>query len=272
MLKNINMSITWIDTIDSTNDEAKRQIQSLDHLSVISAINQTAGRGQRGNTWSSESGKNLTFSIIIKYGKDGYADLIPSKQFIISKIAAISVASFLCKYGITASIKWPNDIYVNDKKIAGILIEHTLHQDLLAYSIIGIGINVNQLTFDSNLYNPTSLLLESHIVREFDLNSLLEEFVNLFKEIIEQKPFSEIDSIYLSKLWRLNTKAKFIDYTALPGGFLNIPILPNLTNVPMSTQFCGIIRGVSDIGELIVENEESSNIRTFGFKEIVFII
>ena len=125
MQNSTNNSIIWIDTVDSTNDEAKRKIHSLSHLSVIAAYEQTSGRGQRGNIWSSEAGKNLTFSIIIKYGKDAYYDLIPSNQFIFSKIASITVLDLLSKYGIKAEIKWPNDIYVNDKKIAGILIENT---------------------------------------------------------------------------------------------------------------------------------------------------
>ena len=272
MQKCSNNGIFWLDIVDSTNDEAKRQIHSLNHLAIVSAYQQTAGRGQRGNTWSSEAGKNLTFSIIIKYCKDGYGNLLPSGQFIISKIAALSIVNLLNKYGIDAEIKWPNDIYVHDKKIAGILIEHALRHDTMVYSIVGIGLNVNQITFGSELYNPTSIRIESHLAESLDLNIILEDFVNIFKNILEQRSVYELDSLYHSRLWRLNIKANFIDYTSLPNGVLDAPIVPNQTNIPHAITFSGIIRGVSDIGELIVEDDASSELHRFGFKEIGYII
>ena len=272
MQNTTNNNIIWLDTIDSTNDEAKRKINTLSHLSVIAAYQQTSGRGQRGNTWSSEVGKNLTFSIIIKYGNDGYDDLIPSNQFIISKIASIAVLDLLSMYGIKAEIKWPNDIYVNDKKIAGILIEHTLHGNSIAYSIIGIGINVNQRCFDQSLYNPTSVVLESPEIEIPNLQTILEEFVAGFKSVIEQKSIDEIDALYLSNIWRLNIKSKFVDFTSLPKGFLETPIGPPIVDIPYSTQFTGTILGVSTIGKLLIQDETSSEIKEFGFKEIGYII
>ena len=272
MQNTTNNNIIWLDTIDSTNDEAKRRIHLLNHLSVIAAYQQTSGRGQRGNTWSSEPGKNLTFSIIIKYGKEGYHSIIPSNQFIINMIASIAVLDFLYKYNIQAAIKWPNDIYVNEKKIAGILIEHTLQDNSLGYSIIGIGINVNQRYFDSSLYNPTSIVIESPEIEIPNLQTILEEFMDGFKNVLEHKSINELDASYLSKLWRLNVKSKFVDFTSLPKGFLETPIGPTIVDIPHSTQFTGTIIGISKIGELLIEDENSSKIKKFGFKEIGYII
>ena len=199
MQNSTNNSIIWIDTVDSTNDEAKRKIHSLSHLSVIAAYEQTSGRGQRGNIWSSEAGKNLTFSIIIKYGKDGYYDLIPSNQFIISKITSIAVLDLLSKYGIKAEIKWPNDIYVNDKKIAGILIEHTLHGNSIAYSIIGIGINVNQMQFLEEL-NGKATSLAKELSKEFDrdviIDKVVESFYYYYEKFLATEDLSALKEIY----------------------------------------------------------------------------
>lgn len=252
-----NRNITWIDTVDSTNEEARRQIQSLDHLSVISARHQTAGRGQRGNSWSSESGMNLTFSIVIKYGTERYGDLAPSDQFIISKITCLAVMEFLKNYGIDARIKWPNDIYVKDKKIAGILIENGLRGSRMAHSIIGIGLNVNQTIFESDLYNPTSIRLESQDTTDLDLHDTLEKFMNIFQDILENKTLLEVDRLYHSNLWRLDVKSTFVD---------------NTTNIPSSPEFTGTIRGVSGIGELLIEDENTSEIRKFSFREIGYIL
>lgn len=266
------MSITWLDVVDSTNDEAKRQILSLNHLSVISAVHQTAGRGQRGNTWSSESGMNLTFSIVIKYGPEGYGYLAAADQFTISKIASLAVIEFLKTYSIDAKIKWPNDIYVNDKKIAGILIEHAMQGERMAYSIIGIGLNTNQISFDSNLFNPTSIRLEHPNLNCLNLHLALEGFIKIFKDITEHQTLFEVDRLYHSNLWRLDTECTFVDFTNLPKGHHEGPILPLSGEIPSPIAFSGIIRGVSRMGELIVKDLHSSKIHKYNFKEIGYII
>ena len=153
------IDINWTGSVDSTNNEAKRRIDSLADLSVISAVEQTAGRGQRGNIWLSDPGKNLTFSIAVKYGGELLADASPENEFVINGIISLSVVELLAVHGIDARIKLPNDIYVNDKKICGILIEHSVLGSSLVHSIIGVGLNVNQLDFDESLANPTSMLL-----------------------------------------------------------------------------------------------------------------
>ena len=179
--------INWIDLVDSTNNEVKRRIECLSDLSVISALEQTAGRGQRGNVWLSEPGKNLTFSIAVKYGGELFADAGPANQFVINGIISLSIIELLAVHGIDARIKLPNDIYVNGKKICGLLIEHA------------VGLNVNQLDFDESLANPTSMLLEIP-GGEINLPSLLKELLGIFLKYAERYSADEIQSLYQSKL------------------------------------------------------------------------
>ena len=173
-------NIVWLESIDSTNDEVKRNIDILDNLSVIAAYEQTAGRGQRGNIWLTDPAMNLTFSIALKYGQMP-AGLKALDQFKISEITALSVVELLSGYGIEAKIKWPNDIYVNDRKICGILIEHSVQGEFLSHSIVGIGLNVNQTAFDPSLPNPTSMrLCLPDGTGRLDLPQLLEHFMEIF--------------------------------------------------------------------------------------------
>ena len=168
--------IIWLDETDSTNNEAKRQIKGLSDMSVIAAVRQTAGRGQRNNTWLSQPGMNLTFSIVLKYGEGAVSRISPADQVLISDATALSIIDFLSNQGIEARIKLPNDIYVGDRKICGILIEHTLCGQTLLHTIIGVGLNVNQTVFDADLPNPTSMALETGS-SSYDLHALLEELL-----------------------------------------------------------------------------------------------
>ena len=141
--------ITWFDTIDSTNSEARRRAESaengnIDNMSVYAARFQTAGRGQRGNKWTSAAGENLTFSILLYPGKGGNPKVNAIGQFCLSIVSSLSVIDFLSSKNVQASIKWPNDIYVGNKKVCGMLIENCLSGTEVSSSIIGIGINLNQ--------------------------------------------------------------------------------------------------------------------------------
>ena len=269
--------IIWLDTVDSTNDEARRRISDLDNLSVLSAYRQSAGRGQRGNTWSAKAGENLTFSIIAKYAVTGISlhnTLPPVRaldQFVISEIAALSVVDLLSSNGIDAKIKWPNDIYVGDRKICGILIEHSLKESYLSSSIIGIGLNVNQTHFDPALPNPTSMALcnSSHAPRSastfsrsqsstFKLMPMLEEFMDIFNGYCSRYlnitgGYARLRKLYLAQLWRKDEQARYIDTRS-------------------GIEFTGIIRDLSDIGHLLVEDTEKGELKEFAFKEIGYII
>jgi BirA family biotin operon repressor/biotin-[acetyl-CoA-carboxylase] ligase len=126
--------------------------------------------------WLSSPGKNLTFSIVLKF------DDIQSQNFNqsdINDIISLTIVELLSNYGINARIKYPNDIYVGDKKICGILIEHSLRGNKMVNSIIGVGLNVNQQQFDISLPNPTSMISETRS-KEIDLPTLLEELLEIF--------------------------------------------------------------------------------------------
>lgn len=169
-----NPDIIWIDKAESSNDEARKAIDTLDNLSVVAVRCQTAGRGQGTNSWESAPGENLTFSVVLKD-----LDISPKEQIAISQITALSVVDFLSKHGIEAKIKLPNDIYVRSKKICGILIENSLCGNKIKWSIVGIGINVNQTIFPSSLPNPTSMLLEKNFTAQ-SLDLLLNQFHEIY--------------------------------------------------------------------------------------------
>lgn len=143
--------IVWLDSCGSTND-ALTEIDGADHGTVAVCRRQTAGRGQRGNKWESEPGKNLTFSILL------CPDIEARSQFEMSMLVSLAVADFIDAVlgRRAAKVKWPNDIYVADGKICGILIENRLSGTMLERAVAGIGINVNQTVFRSGAPNPVS--------------------------------------------------------------------------------------------------------------------
>lgn len=263
--------IIWLDSTDSTNNEAKRRISDLDNLSVLSAYEQTAGRGQRGNSWSSSAGENLTFSIVLKYGKNAYGEIRAIDQFVISEIAALSVTDLLATYDIEAKIKWPNDIYVGNQKICGILIEHSIKGAYLSSSIIGIGLNVNQRNFDVSLINPTSMVLVAPNIgndgTKFDIHTLLKEFMEIFCEYCYRYlnitgGYTRLRKLYLSQMWRLKETYSFIEY----------PCHTDNSSSLNSRRFTGKIQGLSDIGHLLVEDMEKGELKEFSFKEIAYLL
>ena len=146
--------IFWFDRLDSTNNVAKRLSSHIDNMSVIAASCQFGGRGQGDHTWQSEPGANLTFSSVLKFGEEEV--LAARDACTLTHIATWAVLRFLSDVGIEAKIKLPNDIYVDGRKICGILIENTLLGANVKESIIGIGLNLNQRSFPSDLPNPVS--------------------------------------------------------------------------------------------------------------------
>jgi BirA family biotin operon repressor/biotin-[acetyl-CoA-carboxylase] ligase len=293
--------IIWLESADSTNEECKRHISDLDNLSVVAALSQTCGKGQRGNVWISDPGKNLTFSIVLKFPFNVKAGLLEPMhaydQFVFSEIAALAVVDLLAEHGIQAKIKWPNDIYIGDRKICGILIENSLRGEWIQHSIIGIGLNVNQRNFDVTLSNPTSMMLcgefscasggqvASDSVPHYELQDLLEEFMNIFRGYLDRYchirgGYGRLRHMYLSHLWRKDEPAQFIDRKVTPSNdyapcrSLSIPCNPlsspdaDTNNPPV---FTGIIRGLSDAGLLIVEMHDGT-MQEFTFKEISYYI
>ncbi len=286
-MKNIN-EIIWLECVDSTNEEAKRHIQTIDNLSVLSALSQTAGRGQRGNTWCSAPGENLTFSIVLKFSEAGdkgtFPNLMAKDQFILNELTALSVAEWISSYGIDAEIKWPNDIYVGKNKICGILIENSLSGTALSSSIIGIGLNINQRNFNVNLINPTSMTLCLPEYGDFDIRKCLDEFLQIFKKnldahLVRKEASSDLEKLYLSKLWRRGEVAEFIDYTTLPNGHLDGPMNIRTNDSAASNatsqdgrRFTGKIKGLSSSGNLLIEDLGLGETLEFSFKEIGYIL
>ena len=176
--KKIDIALEKVKEITSTNDYLAhlcKESKAKEFYTVI-AESQTKGKGQRGNSWESEAGKNLTFSIFVRH----HPDLKAQDQFALSDLTAQSVVEFLSRYDITSRVKLPNDIYIGMDKICGILIENTLRGNSLYSSIIGIGLNVNQTEFDPSLPNPTSMsICKKH--KAFDIDECLESLIDIFK-------------------------------------------------------------------------------------------
>lgn len=162
----------------STNNYIRQILakRALPEGSLVITDFQTSGRGQAGNSWESESGKNLTFSLVI------YPEVIAAnEQFLISQITALSIKETLSEYVEGIRIKWPNDIYWNDRKICGMLIENDLAGSVIHCSICGIGININQKEFHSNAPNPVSLTQITG--KEYELNEVLDRFRKHFYQL-----------------------------------------------------------------------------------------
>ena len=239
--------IFWFDVIDSTNSEAYRNLSTAPHGTVWAARFQTAGRGQKGNKWESAAGENLMFSILLR------PDFIPvERQFLISQTVALAVCNLLEKWHIDISIKWPNDIYIGDKKVQGMLIEHFLSGPHLCASIAGVGINLNQERFASDAPNPTSVLLETGVSHapEVALQELLP-FLAARYQSLQQGEWNQIDAAYQAKLYRLGQWATYL-------------------RCATERPFTGKILGVNEYGCLKMEIADGS-LESFPFKEIQYL-
>lgn len=237
--------IHYVESTTSSNDDARDP--RYGEGDVVWAEFQTAGRGQRGHVWKSAAGCNVTFSLVLKP-----TFLVAREQFAISEIVPLALAEMFAGYGIDARIKWTNDVYVGDRKIVGMLIEHDLSGGMMSRTIAGIGINVNQREFDPALPNPTSMLLETG--REFDRREVLERFYDRVMSLYGELRRGGGESIrrrYVEKMYRLGERHTY----AWPDG----------------TRFEGVIRGVGDAGELLVEHDDGT-VRGYLFKEIEFVI
>ncbi len=201
--------IIWVDETDSTNsalaDLARRGM--AEDCTVLAARTQSAGRGQRGNSWESAPGMNLTCSIL--FAGRGF-DI--AQHFHVSEAVALSVAEVVAEElsgcNESVSVKWPNDIYVGDKKICGILIENVLTGRIIERCIAGIGVNINQEVFLSDAPNPVSLRQIDGKIR--DVNAVLERITNRVLENIALG--SAIHERYMERLWRKDGYHSYYDH------------------------------------------------------------
>ncbi|MCX6322125.1 MAG: biotin--[acetyl-CoA-carboxylase] ligase [Bacteroidia bacterium] len=244
----IGSKLFFFDNLPSTNTHTAHLLKSNDlpEGAIVYTNYQSAGRGQMGNKWESEDGKNLLISIVL------FPSMInPADQFFISMTVSLGICDFLKRYISVCAIKWPNDIYVNNDKIAGILIENSIMDDQIENTISGIGLNINQEKFLSNAPNPVSLSLLTGSSYDLAtcLNQLASDLDKRYKQLISEH-FAEIKHEYVSRLYRLNELSKYRDRSGL---------------------FTGRIITVTDNGRLQIEREPG-NISEYSFKEVDFIL
>lgn len=244
------MKIHWIDECGSTNSESAKYF-SPDELVILATRTQTAGRGQKGNHWEAEPGKNLTFSAVWQP-----KDFPARNQFAISEAVALAVVDLLKAHELEAQVKWPNDIYVGDKKICGILIEHSVTGMNLDRTIAGIGINVNQSEFRSDAPNPVSMAQLA--ATEFPLESLLDEFAVLLEsrltQISSEEGIGALHDEFKDNMWRFDGG----DYPFYDKG--------------LQTEYLGRIVDVEPSGMLLVEDSASGERHKYAFKEVEFLL
>jgi BirA family biotin operon repressor/biotin-[acetyl-CoA-carboxylase] ligase len=227
--------------VDSTNNFAAKLIsdQLCQNGAVIMADFQIQGKGQRGNQWLSNKRENLMMSVV--YQPD---NMSVEKQVALTWGTSIALVTMLNKFGIEAKVKWPNDIFVHDKKIAGILIENHLAGKQISSSIIGIGLNVNQLDF--SLPSATSMAIETF--KEFHIKEIGEELIKKLNEYLFLD-FSSLKASYQSLLYLRNQEKYFEDSDGL---------------------FIGKILGITEEGFLLVSKGNES--KEYGMKELTFRI
>ena len=234
-----------IEETTSTNDDARDA--KYRHGDIVWAERQTAGRGQRGHKWSSAEGLNLTFSLVLE------PRFLPAgEQFLLNEAVALALTDTFAQFGIAARIKWTNDIYAGDKKLVGILIEHSYSGQTLARTIVGIGINVNQTEFDPALPNPVSMAMVAG--RTFDRGEVLEAFRRHIGIRYAQLELDERETLqrdYREQMYRLGERHTF--------------------RYPDGTPTEASIEGVRPTGELLLRHADGT-LREYLFKEIEFVI
>lgn len=223
--------------------------QCVGELTTVTADFQTSGRGQRGNSWESEAGQNLTFSFVL------YPVFLQArKQFLLSQIISLAIKEELEEYAADISIKWPNDIYWKEKKICGMLIENDLTGTHISRCITGVGININQETFRSDVPNPVSLKQitgQTHDCCRI-LASVMKRIKDYYDRLATGKPeiLSLIADHYACSLFR---KEGFHRYADADGEFM-----------------ARLVRVESD-GRFILEDQTGTT-RNYLFKEVQYIL
>lgn len=234
----------------STNTYLSRMAMMLPSGTVVHTPEQTAGRGQRGNVWESESGKNVLFSMLLKKPA-----LPVSKQFCMSEAVSLAVSDVLLQYAEGFTVKWPNDIYHADRKVCGMLIEHSVMGASINHSIIGVGVNVNQTEFSPEIPNPVSLTMVTG--QEVSVEDVLHKVCEAVErrcafESYTESDYAALHAEYLSRLYRND-------------GMLH------KFSLPCGTEFMASIADVEPTGMLVLKDEEGK-LSSYAFKEVNYII
>ncbi len=244
------MKIYWIDSCESTNAAAVEFFNPAEPV-IVATRCQTAGRGQKGNHWEAEPFKNLTFSAVWHP-----EDFAARDQFSISEAVALAVVDLLREAELDAQVKWPNDIYIGDRKICGILIEHSVTGMNIDRTIAGIGINVNQRVFRSDAPNPVSM---SQITdTEYPLESLLEDFGRILENrlaaTVSDDGRSDLHEELIENLWRFDRQPyPFRDSAS-------------------GKRYKGRILDLEPTGLLTIEDCNSGEKHKYAFKEVEFLL
>lgn len=232
--------------------------EDLPHLYTIRTDFQTAGRGQAGNSWESEEGKNLLFSALLRYN-----DIRATEQWRLSMLVAVALWDVLAKYlpQKPLTIKWPNDIYFGDKKLVGILIENSLSGQYIGYSIVGIGLNINQTEWRSNAPNPISM--KEITGKEYDAETLMNEWIHAMA-YWETQSTEAIHTAYLQHLYRREGWHTYVER--------EVNLVPTaIARSGIEGAFMAEIAGITPQGELILRTENNEE-KTYHFKQIRFVI
>ncbi|MGF7042041.1 biotin--[acetyl-CoA-carboxylase] ligase [Mucilaginibacter lappiensis] len=244
----VGQNLVTIKELDSTNNFLKNLLSNSKPLpegTVIMAESQYAGRGQQQNKWHSEPGKNLTFSILLT---PSFLPVI--NQFDLTRVVSLGVFDALAPYlGDKLKIKWPNDIYYEDHKLGGILIETHIQGDRIKDAVIGIGLNINQESFLPGAANAISLKQILH--KDYDLRTILSEIcghIEAYYLNLKAGKFLFVRNMYLTRLYWLNQVKRFRSNNQV---------------------FEGIVRNVKDEGLLVVENNNVQ--QEFSLKQIEFL-
>ncbi len=249
MLNIVGSNIIKLQKVASTNNYANKiSCQTVvKEGSVFYADFQTKGKGQNKNVWHSEKNKNILCSIVL------YPDFLNIEYFfVLNQVISLGIIDFLIGYNVSdCRIKWPNDIYINDKKICGILIENTLLGDTISKSIVGIGININQTDFPSDLPNPISLknIINKSIAIEDGLETLAK-CINLRYNQLIDGDFLNLNNDYINLLYKRNILSAFLKE---------------------GLEFKGTIQGVDKSGELIIKNGNGKT-EQYQFNQVKYII
>ncbi len=242
-----SITLIELDSTNSTNEYLKKLTieEEIYEGTVVLTREQLSGKGQHGNFWESEKGKNLTFSLLLK------PSLSADKMFLISKMVSLGIIDALQRFNKEFTIKWPNDIYYQNKKLGGILIENQIIGNKLGYSIIGIGINVNQSEFKSDAPNPISLnKIIGNEIEIYELFKTILDQISIWYEILKDGWHEKINESYEKHIYKRDGYHTF--------------------NANGNSLYAKII-GIADDGELLLKTAEGDKLG-FYFKEVEFEI
>jgi BirA family biotin operon repressor/biotin-[acetyl-CoA-carboxylase] ligase len=243
----IGKKVIYLPTCHSTNDIAAEIVHAglFAEGTVVITDNQIQGRGQRGTTWQANAGENLTFSLILT------PDFVPvAEQFLIGQMTALAIRAYVQEYVTDAKIKWPNDIYANGKKICGVLIENSIQGTKMTSSVVGIGVNINQLTFPNEHVTSLSKENDTAYVLTDEFPRLLRYLDSFYNKLRSLSQWQSIRTDYLKHLY----------------GYLD-EVLFNYQGETVA----GYVTNVTNQGKICIKLATEPEILEFGLKEIEWV-